>query len=141
METTWENILKTTENNIDGLIFTPIYYPVTFGRQTNLFKWKNGGNHTIDLLTKMISKKIVTYYSDNKVFKKIANTDNEYLSIINFCNSKDLLKNGVIIEFNFINELLVPYRLRTDKSVGNSKITVDNTLKNIKESLDIQDIS
>jgi hypothetical protein len=141
LEETWEHILSTTENNIDGLIFTPVYSPIFFGRQNNLFKWKCNNNHTIDLLTKVLNnKKMYTYYSNNKVFRKIENNDSEYSSIIRFCNEPFLLLKGVVIEFKIVNDNLVPYRLRTDKSVGNSKITVDNTLKNISEALEIHSL-
>jgi ATP-dependent DNA ligase len=140
LEKTWEHIQSTSENKIDGLIFTPIYHQIEFGRQLNLFKWKNGGNHTIDLLVKIINNKIHTYYSNNKIFKKINNTDDEYTKIIKFTTKEALLK-GIIIEFNYIQENLIPYRIRNDKILPNSKLTVDNTLKNIKESLEIQDLS
>ena len=49
---TFEHINKTTENKIDGLIFTPIYEPIFFGRQFDLFKWKYGNNNTVDLFVK-----------------------------------------------------------------------------------------
>ena len=140
LEKTWEHIQFTSENKIDGLIFTPVYSQIEFGRQLNLFKWKNGGNHTIDLLVKIINNKIHTYYSNNKIFKKINNTDSEYTKIIKFTTKEALLK-GIIIEFNYIQEILIPYRIRNDKILPNSKLTVDNTLKNINESLEIQDLS
>lgn len=52
---TWEHIKKTTENKIDGLIFTPIYKPIKIGRDNLLLKWKE--IHTIDFLAKLVSKK------------------------------------------------------------------------------------
>jgi len=139
IEKTWNHILSTTENEIDGLIFTPVNSDIVSGRQKDLFKWKNGKNHTIDLLVKLINNKLHTYYSNNKIFKKITNTDKEYSLIFNFC-SKDSLIKGTIIEFKYDLETLTPYRIRTDKCIGNSKLTIDNTIKNIVESLEIQDL-
>lgn len=139
LEKTWIHIQNTTEHKIDGLIFTPVYSPIIFGRQNDLLKWKNNGNHTIDFLTKMTPEKIYLYYSNKKVYKKIPKIDKNYSIIINFCDS-ELLSKGVVIEYNLIDDSLIPYRLRTDKDCGNSKITVENTLKNIKESLEIQDL-
>ena len=60
IEETWEHIQKTTENEIDGLIFTPINGNVVFGRDNTLFKWKE--THTIDFFAKIVGKKINLYY-------------------------------------------------------------------------------
>ena len=61
--------------------------------------------------------------------------------ITEFC-SIEQLKNGVIIEFNYIPEedLFKPYRLRLDKEHPNSEITINNTLKNIEEAITIDDL-
>jgi hypothetical protein len=140
IELTWNHIQNTTENNIDGLIFTPIYSPIFFGRQIDLFKWKNGGNHTIDLLVKLVSNKIYTYYSNNKVFKKFDKNDTEFKKIVSFVENNELTK-GIVLEFKVTSDnTLNPYRIRTDKNMGNSKLTIDNTFKNITESLEIQDL-
>jgi hypothetical protein len=143
LEQTWEHIKQTTENNIDGLIFTPVHSPIVIGRQNDLFKWKNGSNHTIDLLVKLIHKNINAYYSGNKIFKKINDpVSQEYKQIFNFCG-KEILIKGVIVEFKYSVDsgILTPYRLRQDKEFPNSKLTVDNTITNIRESLEIQDLA
>lgn len=57
---TWEHIKKTTENEIDGLILTPVNNPVVFGRDYSLLKWKE--TNTLDLLVKIVSKKMNLYY-------------------------------------------------------------------------------
>jgi hypothetical protein len=52
------------------------------------------------------------------------------------------LKKGVIIEYtyNMDNDTFIPYRLRTDKDKPNGEITVTNTLKNIQESIKIEEL-
>lgn len=141
LERTWEHIKKTTENEIDGLIFTPIDEPFTFGRQYSLLKWKT--NHTMDLLAKKIGKKINLYgirKNLNYIFKTINETHESYSLITSFCTT-DQLKNGIIIEFNYDpkGEVFKPYRMRLDKDLPNGEITITNTVKNIEEAICIED--
>lgn len=163
LEKTWEHIKSTTENNIDGLIFTPVFSPIELSRQWDLFKWKNGNNHTIDLLVKKELKKINCYGLNNRnttntnqvttkkdlyIFKSIKESETNFNEILNFCeehsynNNTELLQKGVIIEFKYNIEAdkLIPFRKRLDKQFPNGKITIDNTIKNIKESLNIEDL-
>jgi len=147
---TWKHIQKTTENNIDGLIFTPVDRPIIFGRDNSLFKWKE--TNTIDFLVKVVSKssiketflsgkttKINLYYYKKAlcIYKSFKADSKEYKEIIDFVpESVDLLQ-GVIIEFKISNDLesFTPYKIRSDKSKPNGEITVNNTLKNIKENI------
>ena len=147
---TWEHIQKTTENKIDGLIFTPIDHPVVFGRDYSLFKWKE--LHTMDLLLKKEEdqqsrsiKKINLYNlyyikkSELVLFKTLTKENEKLLKndLINTL-SKDQLKKGVIVEFTFEDDLFKFYRLRTDKNKPNGEITVKNTLINIEEAITIE---
>jgi len=144
---TWEHIKKTTENNIDGLILTPVNNPIIFGRDNTLFKWKE--DNTIDFLVKeMIPEKGRTkinlhYYKKSLVIYKTfkANTK-EYKEIIEFVGDSDI-KAGIIIEFKISNkdiETLIPYRIRMDKHQPNGEITVVNTLKNVKENITVEEL-
>ena len=132
---TWEHIQKTTENKIDGLIFTKIEHPVIFGRDYLLLKWKE--MHTLDLLVKYSNKKINLYYQkrEESVLYKTLTRENEKL-ILEF-TTRENLKKGVIVEFKFENNLFIPYRLRTDKNKANSEITIKNTMINIEEAISI----
>jgi mRNA guanylyltransferase len=138
---TWEHIQQTTENKIDGLIFTPINGNIKFGRDTSLFKWKE--LHTIDFLVKLVSKKINLYYYKKMlvIYKSFASKEKNYKSIVDFVDENTDLAEGVIIEFKIINgDCFIPYRVRTDKAKPNGEITVNNTLKNIEESLKIEEL-
>jgi hypothetical protein len=132
---TWDHIQKTTENKIDGLVFTKINHPVLFGRDYKLLKWKE--THTLDLLAKYTNKKINLYYQKREeiILYKTLTRENEKL--ISEFTTRDILKKGVIIEFKFENFLFVPYRLRTDKNKANSEITIKNTMINIEEAISI----
>jgi mRNA guanylyltransferase len=135
---TWKHISETTENEIDGLIFTPINEPIKFGRDYSLLKWKM--THTIDFFVKKIGKKINLYgyrKNDYYLYKSITETNKSFELISNF---KDInLKNGTIIEFKYDNlEIFTPYRIRSDKDKPNGEITINNTLKNIEEAITIE---
>jgi hypothetical protein len=140
LDKTWKCISDTTENNIDGLIFTPINQPIKFGRDYTLFKWKEPDNHTIDLLVKSIGNQI-TLSGINYLFKTFEKKSENYKNIVNFCNINKVKYNNIIIEFKYIpkSEIFIPYRLRLDKDKPNGEITITNTLKNINEALLIKD--
>jgi hypothetical protein len=147
LEKTWEHIKKTTENKIDGLIFTPIDGPIKFGRDTSLFKWKEPGNNTIDLVVKTVGKKINLYYLKKTlvIYKSFTEKDDNYKILHDFLNeTKENGTNGineVIVEFKYTIEdnLFIPYRIRSDKNKPNGEITVLNTIKNIEEAIVIED--
>jgi hypothetical protein len=144
LEKTWEHIKSTTENKIDGLIFTPVNHHIKLGRDVKLFKWKCDKQHTIDLLLKYEGKKYIAYGNNcnsNYIFKIIKPSDESFKNISSFFNKRvKLPKEGYIIEFNYSNEILTPVRIRTDKTSPNNKVTIENTLKNIHENLEIQDL-
>ena len=139
---TWEHINKTTENNIDGLIFTPINEHIKFGRDYTLLKWKE--EHTVDFSVRKIGVKINLYYIKNKgiqIYKVLSKGTENYELILKFLTENDLLKKDVIIEFKIpYSGYFTPYRLRLDKDKPNGEITVINTLKNIEENIKIEEI-
>ena len=141
---TWDHIQKTTENKIDGLIFTPVDRPIVFGRDNSLFKWKEA--HTLDFLVKLKGSKSdmnLYYYKKNlsiyKTFKRDSSTYRHVIDFVKNDESVDLL-NGVIIEFTLENDVFKVYRIRTDKNRPNGEITVNNTFKNIQESIKITEL-
>jgi len=141
LDVTWEHIQKTTENKIDGLIFTPIYGAIIFGRDNSLFKWKE--KHTMDFFVKKETetktiKKINLYYQKKSQLELYKTLTKENEKLLKKFVSKDQLKTGLIIEFEYTNELFVPYRIRTDKNKPNGEITIKNTMINIEEGITIQ---
>jgi len=139
LDKTWDHISKTTENNIDGLIFTPVNEPVKFGRDQLLLKWKT--EHTIDFFVKKVGKKINLYGTrkgTNYIFKSLVESDQSYKNILSLDDID--LKEGTIIEFNYDlkEDIFTPYRIRLDKNLPNGEITITNTLKNIEESINIK---
>jgi hypothetical protein len=138
IEKTWEHIKQTTENKIDGLIFTPLNKPIKLGRDYSLFKWKS--INTIDFLVKKNGKKIELIYDKNKIFKSFGVGNINYKTINNFLKENN--KGDCVIEFKYLpdEELFTPYKVRTDKNHPNSEITLVNTIKNIEEDIKIENI-
>ena len=139
---TWDHIKKTTENQIDGLILTPVNHPIVFGRDTLLLKWKE--TNTLDLLVKIVSKKINLYYYKKTlaIYKSFKPDSENYKAIVNFVKNDENvdLVQGVIIEFEISKDLetFKCYKIRTDKSIPNGEITLNNTIKNIEESITVE---
>jgi hypothetical protein len=131
---TWEHIKKTTENKIDGLIFTPVDHNIIFGRDYDLLKWKE--EHTMDLFVKKENKKINLYFqkkSDLVLYKTLSKENEKIITL-----TKEQLKNGCIVEFKYEDDLFKVYRVRTDKNKPNGEITIKNTMINIEEAITIE---
>jgi len=135
LNVTWEHIQKTTENKIDGLIFTKIDHPVVFGRDYSLFKWKE--EHTLDFIVKSENKKISLYFQKKQEILIYKTLTKENEKLVKSFLSKENLKQGCVVEFKFEDFLFVPYRLRTDKNKANGEITIKNTMINIEEAITI----
>jgi len=139
---TWKHIVETTENKIDGLIFTPVNGIIKFGRDYTLLKWKE--EHTLDLLVSFKGKKMTFKYvkgHEYHHFKTYNSTNENYKKVINFIKEKQITSDEPIIEFKVISEdSFIPYRFRSDKNMPNGEITIKNTFKNIEESITIQNI-
>ena len=139
IETTWDHINKTTENKIDGLIFTPVYQPIKFGRDYNLLKWKELETITIDFLIRNVKNKINLYgIRKNKlyIFTSFGKDHTNYDIIYDFLGEND----NVIVECKCNSNLFIPYKIRKDKNKPNGEITINNTLLNIKEAITIKEL-
>ena len=77
----------------------------------------------------------------NLIHKSFISKNPNYKLIVDFVDENIDLTKGVIIEFKIINgDCFIPYRIRSDKNKPNGEITVNNTLKNIEESIKIEEL-
>ena len=136
LDITWKHIQKTTENKIDGLIFTPVNGPIVFGRDNELLKWKE--KHTMDFFVKKETKKINLYFQKKSKLELYTTISKENEKLLKNFVSQDQLKEGLIIEFEYNDDLFIPYRVRTDKKKPNGEITIKNTMINIEEGITIE---
>jgi hypothetical protein len=139
---TWEHIQDTTENKIDGLIFTPIYQPIKFGRMNELFKWKEPDNNTMDFLVKKNKNITLSYLSKKQsmiIFRSFDPLNTNFKIIDDFLTTNN--KESMIIEFKYSlnTKIFTPYRIRSDKTEPNGEVTIKNTMKNIEEAINIKD--
>lgn len=125
------------ENKIpnDGIVFYPIKGGIGYKSQSNFFKWKPPGYHTIDFLVRKNGRMIelITWASSREqIFKKVP-----FGNIVKLENFKP---DGCIIEFNVRDDDFIPIKVRTDKPRGNNMYTVRKTILNAKENIKVEDL-
>ena len=137
--------IEYNTNNIkDGIIFMPVKLSVMSGTQYSLFKWKPLENHTFDFLIKENNNNLQAYVYHLKnitLFAEIHyNTDNGKL-FIDKAKGLDSYKNECILECYYKEENFHPLLVRTDKKHANSLRTIERTLFNIKEDIQLKDFT
>ena len=147
------SLQKNKEGNIDyeindGFIFTPINEPYI---NTNTLKYKFPETMTIDFLIKLQNK------SDNfKVFNLfIYNDKNEIVQFEPLGTNKkyimisekerdgklfDNLKDNMIIECKFHNDIFIPYRIRDDKTMPNFINVANDVFNDILHPITLSDL-
>ncbi len=134
------------DHHIDGIIFTPKYKKIGTNTQFDLFKWKPRNLHTFDFKITVTDEGVTAYVNKNGVHIPYAraskNTEEEkkFITLLNK-NCPDFV-NGSIVECNYddINILYEPIKLRLDKSHPNSLFTIEKTLINIRENITIEEL-
>lgn len=138
-----ENIYNKSKNN-DGIIFMPEKLPVISGTQYSMLKWKPQDKHTFDFLLKESEiglEAYVFHLSDLKIFAKVHENSENGKKFIEKAKQLDNYKNECIVECTFDkNENnFTPILVRTDKTHPNSLRTIERTLFNINENIQIDD--
>jgi len=140
-------------NNIkcDGIIFTPIDQKFVFGKQKNLYKWKEF--HTIDLSFDHVSKKF--YYKDIKENKfcdisylKLEADHKTYEILISSQQQQHHQHRFTICECKFQNVnvkenetiFITLYRIRNDKKSPNTKETIQFNLLTTRHAINLNEI-
>ena len=147
------SLQKNKDGNIDyeindGFIFTPINEPYI---NTNTLKYKFPETMTIDFLIKLQNK------SDNfKVFNLfVYNNKNEIVQFEPSVTNKkymmisekerdgvlfDNLKDDMIIECKFHNNIFIPYRIRDDKTMPNFINVANDVFNDILHPITLHDL-
>tara|TARA_B100001093_G_scaffold439719_1_gene439829 strand:+ start:316 stop:1341 length:1026 start_codon:yes stop_codon:yes gene_type:complete len=138
-----DEIYNKSDNN-DGLIFMPENLPVISGTQYSMLKWKPHDKHTFDFLIKECDEGMeayVFYMGNMNIFAKIYKNTEEGLKFINLASGLNNYKNDCIVEcyFNREKSNFTPFLVRTDKTHPNSLRTIERTLFNITEDIQIDD--
>lgn len=128
----------------DGLIFTINSAPIETGTSMTILKWKP--NHTIDLLFKLDGT-TWNFYAN-------ANHSNEHVLLSQTNLSMVLVESKLlcaiqahlpcvvecVVRLQGEDMLLIPERERTDKTAANTLRTIEATILNVRENLNIQDL-
>jgi len=138
-----ENIYNKSNNN-DGIIFMPENLPVISGTQYSMLKWKMQEKHTFDFLIKETNFGLeahVFHMGNLKLFANIHNSTPEGTYFIEQAKKLKNFKNEGIVEcsFNKNTNNFTPVLIRTDKTHPNSLRTIERTLFNITENIQIKD--
>ena len=134
------NEYNTSKYEHDGIIFMPETLPVISGTQYSMFKWKPVEEHTIDFLMKKNNDDIECYvFNMGKliIFSKIHYETEEGKKFIETTQSLKNYNVECIVECKFIDNKFIPVLVRTDKNHANSLRTVERTLFNINENINI----
>lgn len=142
----FKNFIKdeysSSNYNHDGIIFTPETLPVISGTQYSMFKWKPRELHTFDFLCKENEGDLdILVFNMGKViqFAKVHNSTEEGKHFIDESKKLNEYKNECILECSFADNTFTPILVRTDKTHSNSLRTVERTLFNINENIQVDD--
>ena len=128
---------------VDGLIFTPIHRPVTFGTSDTL-KWKSGVKNTVDFVVRAASEHgkwdLYTTARDgsNEFFAKAV----EMESIASMWLQTEVQRKGAVIcecacidgVWTLVKEAGLP-KIRRDKDRANSNLVAKRTRENVEENI------
>ena len=137
------DVYNESDNN-DGIIFMPENLPVISGTQYSMLKWKPQEKHTFDFLIKEIKEglnALVFHMGNFKEFAIIHKNTPEGNNFIEKTKELKNYKNECILECSFDKETnnFKPVLIRTDKTHPNSLRTIERTLFNITENIQIDD--
>lgn len=138
-----ENVYNKSNNN-DGIIFMPEHLPVISGTQYSMLKWKPQNKHTFDFLLKEVDIGLeaqVFHHGNLKIFANIHLKTEKGKEFIEKSKQLDYYNNECIVECTFDKDKnnFSPILVRTDKTHPNSLRTIERTLFNISENIQIQD--
>lgn len=143
------NFLDDYENhkNKDGIIFMPNNLPVLNGTQFSMFKWKPSDKHTVDFLIREESDKDLSahVYHQQKLtkFANIKYNTEQGKEFIDKYHTLENKKTDCILECLFVKNLqnFSPILVRTDKNYPNSLRTVERTLFNAEEDIQLSEFT
>lgn len=131
--------LPSVEQEIDGLIFTPIEQPVKTGTHETMFKWKPRDKNTIDFQVKRRGTTWKMYVQERGKLMYESEIEDNWVPL----KARGWMEEDAIIEcqymFNDSPMWWKPIMRRYDKTFPNSRRTFYRTLVNIKEDIAMED--
>jgi hypothetical protein len=119
----------------DGIVFTPVDDPIRIGTHETLFKWKHRDQNTIDFKAKMTGTKWSLYVQEKGTLM--------FESELSLAQAPEWITENCIVECQYMVDeeprWWKPLNIRRDKVHPNNRRTFYNTLKNIKENIQLNE--
>ena len=134
--------LPKVEQNVDGLVFTPVNEPVRIGTHETLFKWKPRNKNTVDFQMKR-----GTSFKGEPVWKLYVQEKGKLVYESEFSidqMNEPWFEDGAIVECMYITWedgplWWKPLKRRRDKTHPNNRRTFYRTIVNIKEDIQMNE--
>jgi hypothetical protein len=134
------------DHKTDGIICTPKDRKVGSHTQYDLYKWKPRHLHTFDFKIVKGSDGITVFVNKNGEHVPYASalhgSPEEKIFLDGLVKNCPEFTNNTIVECDYddLNDVYTPIKLRLDKSHPNSLFTVKKTLCNIKENISMEEL-
>lgn len=134
------------DHKTDGIICTPRNKKIGSYTQYGLFKWKPRHLHTFDFKILKNQEGITALVNIHGIHVPYAcaphGSEEERIFLEGLSKNCPEFTNNSIVECDFddVNEVYTPIKLRNDKTYPNSKNTVEKTHCNIKENITIEEL-
>lgn len=147
-ETFMDNYLPTVEQDIDGLVFTPVNEPIRLGTHETMFKWKPQEKNTVDFMMKREpSRETPGAVPGRSAWRLYVQEKGKlfFESEIPFNRIEDepWFEDGAIVECKYMTEdspmWWRPLKRRYDKTHPNNRRTFYRTIVNIKENIQMKE--
>ena len=135
MEEFQTKYIPSLEYKVDGIVFTPVNEPIRIGTHETLFKWKPREQNTIDFKAKYVGNKWCLYVQEKGVL--IFESDLKSHEVPPWITEDCIVECQYMIHDE--PRWWKPINLRKDKVHPNNRRTFYNTLKNIRENIQLSE--
>jgi hypothetical protein len=143
-----DEYLPTVQQNIDGLVFTPVNEPIRIGTHETMFKWKPREKNTVDFLVKWEPSRETPGFNEGRPTWRLYVQEKGKLFFESEIphdrvQNKSWMEDGAIIECTYVTweepMWWRPLKRRTDKNYPNNRRTFYRTIVNIKENIEMKE--
>jgi hypothetical protein len=129
-----DDYLPSVQEDVDGLVFTPVNEPMRIGTHETMFKWKPQRKNTVDfaLQRDCVRKGVWRLYVQDK---------GQLVYESETLQEEDYFEEGAIVECEYVPEAEAwrAIKRRLDKTYPNNRRTFYATLRNIRENIQMEE--
>jgi len=143
-----DNYLPTVTQNMDGLVFTPVYDPIRLGTHETMFKWKPLEKNTVDFLMKREPSRETPGCKPGPMAWRLYVQEKGKMYFEseipqNRIPDEAWFEDGAIVECRYVTwespMWWQPLKRRRDKKHPNNRRTFYRTIVNIKEDIKMKE--